>query len=89
MAELETDLRKIYDMDEDYNLRSWTVPSIGFKMSIGDKFLVDGVEQKLTKMDYAHDMLGIYAMYPILNEDFNTLVDFLRMMEEGKIIKID
>ena len=81
------DIRDVYDMDKDYNLLSWDIPMLGETLRLGDKFMVNGKEQILTKMMYAEDGLGIYSMYPHLDEDFYTLVDFIGKLNEGKITK--
>ena len=87
--ELDTgkDIRDVYDMDENYKLLSWYIPSLG-KISLGDKFIVNGEEQTLTKMMYAEDGLGIYSMYPHLDDNFYMLIDLVKEMREGKITRV-
>jgi hypothetical protein len=88
--ELDTgnDIRDVYDMDEDYNLLSWDIPSIEMKLTLGDRFIADGKEQILTKMMYAEDGLGIYSMYPHLDDDFYTLVEFVGKITDGEITRV-
>ena len=88
--ELDTgkDIRDVYDMDENYKLLSWYIPSLDTKISLGDKFIVNGEEQILTEMVYAEDGLGIYSMYPHLNGNFNTLYNFVDKIKDGEITRV-
>jgi len=88
-AKTPSDLRDVYDMDKDYKLLSWEIPHLKIKISIGDKFIKDGVEKTLVMLDYASDSLGIHSMYPFLDEDFHTLIDFVDLMEDGRIVKVN
>ena len=78
------DIRDLYDMDEEYNLLSWKIPRLNITIKIGDKFMIDGKEKTLTKMEYASDMLGIYSMYPYLDDEFRTLHAFVELLEKQK-----
>ena len=58
------------------------------KLTLGDKFIVNGEERILTEMAYAEDGLGIYSMYPHLDGCFNTLIGFVTKVREGEITKV-
>ena len=85
----EEELQEAYDMDKDCNLLSWDIPQLNLTLKIGDRFIdKDGTEKTLNKMDYADDDLGIYAMYPHLDDGFYPLSIFVELIKEGKIIKL-
>lgn len=81
----EVDMKDVYDMDDDYNLLSWKIPSLDLTIKIGDKFTHEGKEKTLTKMMYADDMIGIYSMYPHLDDEFMTLYDFVDKINAKEI----
>lgn len=82
------DLRDVYDMDEDYNLLSWEIPSLKLTIRIGDKFIFEGEGRTLTEMSWSADMLGIHAMRPILDDQMFSLPDFVNKIEDKIIIKL-
>lgn len=92
------DIRDIYDMDENYKLLSWEIPTLDIHLKLGDEFIVrddnsiNTFKMSLDELMYADDELGIHKVYPILRmgegSRFYSLIDFVDRIRDKKITKL-